>query len=72
MTKIYDTAELGALIKSKRAKLEITQSQLADVSGSGTRFISELENGKQTIQIGKAIETLHMLGLDLYISERGS
>ena len=71
MTRIIETASIGSLIKSKRAEIGMTQSQLADISGNGTRFISDLENGKPTIQIGKALDTLHVLGLDIYISERG-
>ena len=71
MTRIYETADMGLLVKKKRVELGMTQAQLADISGNGTRFISELENGKATMQIGKAIGTLHVLGLDVYISERG-
>ena len=49
----------------------MTQSQLADITGNGTRFISDLENGKQTMQIGKVLDTLHVLGFDVFVSTRG-
>jgi len=64
-------SDIGSLVKEKRTEYGMTQSQLADVSGKGIRFISELENGKQTMQIGKVLDTLHVLGLDLSLSERG-
>ena len=72
MAEIYDTADIGKTIRAKRIELGMTQSQLADISGKGTRFISEIENGKQTMQIGKVIDTLHVLGLDILITARGS
>jgi len=71
MTKILETIDIGLLIKSKRNDLKMTQPQLADISGSGVRFISDLENGKPTMQIGKVINILHVLGCDLFISPRG-
>ena len=72
MARVYEVTDIGALIRDKRTELGMTQSELADVSGSGTRFVSELENGKQTMQIGKVLDTLHVLGFDVSISERGS
>ena len=72
MSRIYETADIGALVRKKRIELGMTQSQLADISGNGTRFISELENGKPTMQIGKVLDMLHILGFDISISMRGS
>jgi y4mF family transcriptional regulator len=72
MTKIYETRDIGIIVRNKRAEIGITQPQLADICGNGTRFISELENGKPTMQIGKVLDTLHVLGLDVLISVRGS
>ena len=34
-------------------------------------FISDLENGKETIQFGKVLVVASMLGLDLSIDVRG-
>ena len=71
MTRVYKMSDIGSLVKEKRTEYGMTQSQLADACGKGIRFISELENGKQTMQIGKVLDTLHVLGLDLSLSERG-
>ena len=38
--------------------------------GVGVRFIRELEHGKKTCQIGKAIHVLQMTGLDVYTAKR--
>jgi len=72
MTRVFETADIGSYVKTKRNQLGMTQPQLADVSGTGTRFISDLENGKPTMQIGKVLDILHVLGLDLIISTRGN
>lgn len=72
MVRVYNMSDIGFLVQQKRAELGMTQSQLADVSGKGVRFISELENGKQTMQVGKVLDTLHVLGIDMSLSERGS
>jgi len=71
MIGVHETADIGALIRRKRAELGMTQSQLADITGNGTRFISDLENGKLTMQIGKVLDTLHVLGFDIKIAARG-
>ena len=71
MTRVFEPINIGSYVRIKRNELGMTQPQLADVCGTGIRFISDLENGKPTMQIGKVLDTLHVLGLDLYISERG-
>jgi len=71
MNKIYKTSDIGLLIKKKRNELNMTQPQLANISGNGIRFISDLENGKKTMQIGKVLDIIHILGFDLIISARG-
>lgn len=38
--------------------------------GTGTRFISELENGKPTLHINKVFSILNALGFDLFVKER--
>jgi len=71
MQRIFDTKDIGSIVKKKRKQLNMTQPQLAAVSGAGVRFISDMENGKPTMQVGKILGILHVLGLDIYVSERG-
>jgi len=71
MKRIFETNDIGSLVKHKRNQLNMTQPELSAISGVGVRFISDLENGKPTMQIGKILEILHILGLDVYMSERG-
>lgn len=70
--KITTVSELGTLIRDKRKKLHLTQAQLCEYSGISASFISDLENGKQTIELGKALFVLQLLGLDMELKDRGS
>ncbi len=70
--KIVDVAQIGTAIRHKRREIGMRQSELAALSGVGTRFLSELENGKTTAEVGKALRVLQRLGLDLWLEPRGS
>jgi y4mF family transcriptional regulator len=65
-----DSRKFGLLIRGQRKKLKLRQSDVSLSTGIGTRFISNLENGKPTCELGKAIEVLESLGLVLSIHER--
>ena len=41
---------------------------MALTAGTGLRFIVDLENGKATCQIGKALQVLQVLGIQLNLS----
>lgn len=43
----------------------VTQKDLAMTSGTGLRFIIELEQGKPTCQLGKALTVLQTLGIKI-------
>lgn len=59
--------EIGKLVRKQRKALGRTQADLALTSGTGMRFISDLENGKPTCQLGKTLIVLKTLGLRLEI-----
>jgi y4mF family transcriptional regulator len=59
--------EIGKLVKRQRKTFGLTQAELALTSGTGMRFISDLENGKPTCQLGKTLIVLKTLGLRLEI-----
>ena len=70
--EIDDSREIGKIIKSIRKKLGVTQRNLALTSGTGLRFIIELEKGKPTCQLEKALTVLRTLGLKLVIKGKSS
>lgn len=68
MKRLDDTKQLGRIIRSTRKSQKLTQEQLAATCGVGTRFIRELEKGKESCQVGKALEVARMLGLDILVA----
>jgi HTH-type transcriptional regulator/antitoxin HipB len=70
--KIADVAQVGSAIRSKRRAIGMRQEELASLSGVGARFLSEVENGKPSAEIGKVLQVLRRLGLELSIRPRGS
>ena len=54
--------EISNFIKYQRKKLKLTQEELADKAGVGIRFIRELENGKETLQLDKVNQVLALFG----------
>lgn len=71
MTSVTSVKELAALIRSERRRQGITQADLAGLSGVGVTFLSQLENGKESAEVGKVLNVLTMLGIDLTAEPRG-
>lgn len=55
--------EVGKCIRVERKSQGLTQSELAMTANTASRFISDLENGKATCQIGKALHVMGCLGI---------
>ena len=60
---IRSTEALGVFIRDARKGIGATQKDLALTSGTGLRFIIDLEKGKPTCQIGKILSILQNLGV---------
>jgi y4mF family transcriptional regulator len=56
---------ISSFIKFQRKKLGITQEELASKAGVGVRFIRDLEQGKETLQLNKVEQVLHLFGFRL-------
>ena len=61
--KITSVVDFGKAIQQQRKRMGYTQAYLAEVTGFSTSFISNLENGKVTAELGKA--WTRMFGRDL-------
>ena len=61
----YTPKQVGAQIRQTRKNLGVTQKDLALTSGTGLRFVIDLEKGKETCEIGKALTVLQTLGIKL-------
>ncbi len=59
--------KFGRIVRETRRAQGLRQDQLAGAAGVGVRFLVELEAGKATAQIGKALAVLAALGCNLRI-----
>lgn len=59
--------EIASIIRRTRKAQGLKQVELAGYANVGTRFVIELESGKPTIQMGKAIKVLETLGCRILI-----
>jgi HTH-type transcriptional regulator/antitoxin HipB len=64
----YTPQDIGTLVRQTRKGLGVTQKELALTSGTGLRFIIDLEKGKQTAEIGKVLTILQTLGIQLTLT----
>lgn len=61
----YTPDKIGELARQARKSMGVSQKDLALTSGTGVRFIIELENGKHTCQLGKVLTVLQTLGIKM-------
>ena len=59
--KILDVISLGSAIKERRKELNYTQKFLSEVTGLSSSFISDLEHGKETTEIGKVLFLINFI-----------
>ncbi len=70
MNRMKNICQIGKLIRKKRKSMKLTQKDLADLCNLGTRFISDLENGKKTLEIEKVLKVIRNVGLYIDVCER--
>lgn len=71
MTRLRSMEDLASVIRAERRRQGMTQAELAGLCGVGVTFLSQLENGKRTAEVGKVLDVLTMLGVDLLAERRG-
>ena len=65
--KLNNTKQLGQLAKIVRQAQSLDQSTAGLLSGNGLTFMSQFENGKETVEIGRVLRLLDQLGIELLI-----
>lgn len=68
---IKNAKDFGSAVREARSREHLTQRQLALSVGTGERFIVDLENGKETARLGKALEVAAALGLRITAEYQG-
>ena len=70
-TRITSPVGLGKAIRARRKSLGYTQIQLADACNCSPQFVSAVENGKETAEVGKVLNLALTLGMDVFTRNRG-
>lgn len=71
MKRIFNTSDLGKIIREERKRQNVSQADLAAWCNVGVTYLSKLENGKESSEIGKALNIMAILGLDIFVERRG-
>lgn len=66
--KIDDVSQLGSIVKHVRRSQSLDQETAGLLSGNGLTFISQFENGKETVEIGRVFKLLDQLGIEIEIN----
>lgn len=69
---VRTAAEIGALARAHRKDKELTLERVSGVGNLSTKFLSEFERGKDTAELGKVLQTLRALGLEVIIQPRNT
>jgi y4mF family transcriptional regulator len=68
---IIDVEQIGKAIRAARKQQGLTQSELALTANTAQRFVSKLERGKATCQIGKILDVTTALGIRIELHPPG-
>lgn len=66
--RITNAEQYGKAIRDARKNLGVTQPYVASACGTGIRFIVDLERGKPTCELGKALRVAQMLGIVIEVN----
>lgn len=64
---INSVADLGRVLRASRKTAKVRQDVLALQAGVGHVFVRDIEHGKPTIQMGRALQVLASAGLALQV-----
>ncbi|MDR5776223.1 MULTISPECIES: helix-turn-helix domain-containing protein [unclassified Caballeronia] len=70
--QITDVVALGALVRAVRIAQGFKRDELATATGLSPKFITQIELGKETAQVGKVLQLLSELGMHLYLETPGT
>ncbi len=68
--KIKSAQDIGLLVRAAREAQKLSQQSFADLAGVGRRFVSELENGKATLEFDKVLKVATAAGIDVLARKR--
>lgn len=68
---VRSAEDLGRLVRAHRKQRKLTLETISGLGKLSTRFLSEFERGKETAELGKVLQALRTLGLEVVVKPRG-
>ena len=69
---VRSAEDLGRLARAHRKQRKLTLETISGLGNLSTRFLSEFERGKETAELGKVLQALRTLGLEVMVQPRGN
>ena len=71
-TNITNAKDFGLAVRAARKELGLSQAQLAQRCGCSQRFVSQVERGKSTAELERALRLLVELGVPITAGNRNA
>ena len=69
--RVRSPETLGRIARQERKRQNLTLNEVYSASGLTTRFLSEFERGKPNASLGRVMDALQVLGLEMLVLPRG-
>ncbi|CAA9300659.1 MAG: hypothetical protein AVDCRST_MAG89-445 [uncultured Gemmatimonadetes bacterium] len=69
---VRSSRDLGALARGRRQEIGWSQTELAARIGTSRSWVSEMENGKERVEVALVLKALHALGLMVDVRARAA
>ena len=70
-TVLTNASQLAEIVRRERRRQKVSQIRLSQLADVGVRFVRDLEDGKETVQLDKVLAVLETLGIDVELSSMG-
>ncbi len=68
--RVRFASDFGNIVRAERRARGLTQAEFAAEMGVSRKWLSEVENGKDTAEVGLILMVLRKMGLDLVLAAR--
>ena len=70
-TEFTNVPQLAEIVRRERKRQKVSQIRLSQLADVGVRFVRDLEDGKETVQLDKVLKVLETLGISVELSSMG-
>ncbi len=70
-TELTNPSQLAEIVRRERKRQKVSQIRLSQLGDVGVRFVRDLEDGKETVQLNKVLAVLETLGIAIELSTAG-